>query len=427
MFIRGRVDDLNTILQRVNKFEARGKLDQAIKELEKAIKLNPKDGNYYNRLGDLYIRDNRVEKSIDAYKKGIDAYRNDQFSRNALALCKKILRYDPESIKTYRIIAELLVELDEKSDAIQYFFEYIEKQRAQNNVDEVIRTLECVRGLGLSDTTISKRIGQTYEALGRTDLAEQSRADEEMTNREDKKTSQISSKRPETKVTERDDTKRSTQRTDLDRRVKRFNTTITQLDTAVKDIEAAITRLSKEMRLDEVIVALDTSLTTLSSEQKKAIGFLQKSLHLNLDTLQKTVKSLREGSDKNAKNQETLFKNLDGALAGLGRDQATFAQKIDKNLEKVTTTINATVKGALEEIRRILDTHKGATDEMCRIFSETKDCNMSLLKITEGMNESLTAFATLERLRAKKQRFYFVILIAIVAVICGLLFFSVVR
>lgn len=435
MFIKGNIDDLNTILQRVNKFEEKGKLDQATKELEKAIKLNPNDGNYYNRLGDLYVRDNRVEKSIDAYKKGIDAYRNDQFLRNAIALCKKILRYDPDSITTYRTIAELLVELDEKSDASQYYFEYIEKQRAQSNEDEVIKTLECVRGLGLPDAQVTKRIHQIYEALGRTDPVAQLRTDvKEQTVREDKKTPEISTKNPETKVTERDDKIRSTQKINSDRRVKQFDTTITHLDTAVHDIEAAITRLSKEMRLDEVIAALDTSLATFSSEQKKAIGFLQKSLHLNLDTLQNAVKSLREGSDKNTKELAHLLKNLDKALAGLSKDQAAFSQKMNVNLEKVTATMNATAKESLEEIKSILDTYKKSTDEMCRMFAEAKDCNMSILEITEGMNlteqkmnESLTAFITLERLRAKKQRVYSVVLISIVAVICVLLFVSVVR
>jgi len=435
MFIRGKVDDLSTILQRVNKYEAKGKLEEAIKELDKAIQLNPNDGNYYNRLGDLYIRDNRVKESIDAYKKGIDAYRNDTFSRNAIAVCKKILRYDPDNIETYKTIAELLVELDEKSDAVHYFFEYIEKQRAQNNVDEVIKTLEDVRGLGSPDATLSKRINEVYEALGRDDLTEKFEAEvKEEAAIEEAKTPQMSAQKTETTVADKDEQKPRPQRADFDGRARRFDATVTHLDTAVKDIETAIAELRKAMRLDEVIVALDQSLTTLSSEQKKAIGFLQKSLHLNLDTLQKSVKSLREGSEKNTKDLETLFKNLDKTLAGLSKDQAASAQKMNESLEKVTARINVTTKEALKQIKDILGTYKEATDEMCRMFSEAKDCNFSLLKITEEMNlteqkmnESLTAFITIERFRAKKHKYYSFALIAIVAVICGLLFVSIIR
>lgn len=435
MFIKGKIDDLNTILQRVNKYDEKGKTEEAIKELEKAIQLNPNDGNYYNRLGDLYIRDHKVKESIDAYKKGIDAYRNDSFSRNAIAVCKKILRYDPDSIGTYKTIAELLIELGEKSDAVHYFFEYIEKQRARNNVEEVINTLEHVRGLGSSDATLSKRISDVYEALGRDDLTEKSETEIEAQRvSEEAKTPQMSTQKTETTAVDKDEQRPRPQKAEFDKPAKRFDATVTHLDTAVKDIETAIVELRKAVRLDEVIVALDKSLTTLSSEQKKAIGFLQKSLHLNLDTLQKAIKNLRESSDKNTEGLETLFKNLDRILAGLNKDQATSAQKMSESLEKVTTRINVTTKEALKQIKDILSTYKEATDEMCRMFSETKDCNMSLLKITEEMNlteqkmnESLTAFITIERFRAKKQKYFSIAYIALAALICGLLFVSIIR
>jgi len=430
MFIRGNVDDLNTILQRVNKYEAKGKVEEAIKELEKAIKLNPHDGNYYNRLGDLYVREHKQRESIDAYKKGIDAYRNDQFLRNAIAVCKKVLRYDPDNIGTYKTIAELLVELDEKSEAVHYYFEYIERQRARNNVDEVIKTLGHLRGLGSPDTTVSKRINEVYEALGRDELIEKSESEV----KGEEENPQMSTQKTETIVADRDEQKPRLQQADFDRRAKRFDATVTHLDTAVKDIETAIAELRKAIRLDEVIAALDRSLTTLSSEQKKAIGFLQKSLHLNLDTLQKAVKSLGESSDKNRNDLEALLKNLNSILTGLSKDQAASAQKMGESLEKVTTRINVTTKEALKQIRDILGTYKDATDKMCRMLGETKDCTMSLLKITEEMNlteqkmnESLSAFITIERFRSKKQKYYSFVLIALAALICVLLFFSVIR
>ena len=430
MFIKGKVDDLNIILQRVNKYEEKGKIEEAIKELEKAIKLNPRDGNYYNRLGDLYVREHKQRESVDAYKKGIDAYRNDQFARNAIAVCKKVLRYDPDNIGTYKTIAELLVELDEKSEAVHYFFEYIERQRAQNNVDEVIKTLEHLQGLGSPDTTLSKRINEVYRALGRDGLVEKFEAAVKV----EEQNPQMSTEKTETTIADKAEQKSRLHKVDFDRQAKRFDATVTHLDTTVKDIENAIAELRKATRLDEVVAVLDRSLTTLSSEQKKAIGFLQKSLHLNLDTLQKAVKSLGESSDKNKNDLETLLKNLNSILTGLSKDQAASAQKMSESLEKVTARINVTTKEALKQIRDILGTYKDATDKMCRMLSETKDCNVSLLKTTEEMslteqkmNESLTAFITIERLRTKKQKYYSFVLIALAALICVLLFFSVIR
>ena len=73
MFIIGKDKDLNKILKHAGDLEAKGKIIEAIKELKKAIALNPKDGNLYKRLGDLYMRSKEVKESIDAYKKGIEA------------------------------------------------------------------------------------------------------------------------------------------------------------------------------------------------------------------------------------------------------------------------------------------------------------------------------------------------------------------
>ena len=137
--------NLAKVLKRATEFEERGKTDQAIKEFYKAIKMSPKDGNLYNRLGDLFVRNERVDEALDTYRKGVDAYRKDNFARNALALCKKIMRHDPGNLEIPFTIAELLVELDEKSDAVMYFLTYVEKHLAQkhekeglNGIDDII-------------------------------------------------------------------------------------------------------------------------------------------------------------------------------------------------------------------------------------------------------------------------------------------------
>ncbi len=438
MFIRGKENDLSNTLKRVNEFETKGKINKAISELQKAIKLNPEDGNFYNRLGDLYIRDNQVQAAVEAYKKGVEAYRNNTFSRNAIALSRKILRYDPESTASYLVIAELLVELDEKNDALQYFFEYIEKRRAQKNVDEVLKTLGYIRGLGILNPALIKRINDTYKAIGRDDLVKKFTAqvkEESIINDSvGSETPVTTHKKIETETEKNGQRKGSVHMADFDKEKRRFKDNITQLDTAAKDIERTIAQLRKAMRLDEVIIALDSSLTTLSNEQKKAIALLQKSLSLNLDTLQKSVQNLHKSSDKNIKDLEILLNKLNKALASLSKNQASLAQRMNESLEKVSTSINATTKGALEEIKSILGGYKKATDDMCRMFSETKDCNMSLLKIIEEMNitgqkmnDSLTAFITLHDLKVKKHGRYALIIITITAVISVLLLFSIIR
>lgn len=439
MFVRTKNNDLNKILQQVNDFEAKGKTKQVISGLQEAIKLNPKDGNLYNRLGDFYIRSNRTKEAIFVYRKGVEAYKNDTFSRNAIALCKKILRYDPDNIDIYSTIAELLVELDEKSNALPYLFDYIEKRRAQENIDEVLKTLEYVEKLEIADAKWLERINDTYRAIGRDDLVKK-RTAEEVSGHEDIEEREGSVKPASTQETkqadsiEKDVPPYEEQLAAFDKEEKKLKDNITHLDNSVKNIEQTISQLRNAVRIDEVVSALDTSLNTFSDEQKKAIALLQRSLTNNLDKWQDVITNLHTNSDKKMKDLEGALNNLNKALANLSKNQISLPKKIDESIGKLSDSINSTTKDASQEIKSVLSDYKKATDEMYSMFSEAKDCNMSLVQISEvmkctiqQMNDSLTAFTTTQILKSKKQGRFALIIVALTAAMSILLFFLVIR
>lgn len=438
MVIKGKSDSINKILARASELEANGKINKAIEELQKAIKDNVKDGNLYNRLGDLYVKSNKTKESIDAYKKSVEAFRNDTFYRNALALCKKILRYDPDNIETYLTTAELLVDLDEKSDALIYFFEYIEKQLAENNIEEVLKTLKYVEKQNGLDGKMIKKITETYKTIGKDDLVKKFAAHitkDSVVQKEMKvsKTASSTQKLKKEPVVEKDiGFKNDTIK--FDKEEKRLKDNIAHLDVAVNDIESAISQLRKAIRLDEVIIALDKSLTTLSNEHKKAIALLQKSLSLNLETLQKSIKELGQGSEKNTKSLDTLLNNLNKALEISSKNQASFTRKIDDNFENLSNNFNSTTTNALKEIKSALSDQRKGTDDICRRLEETKDCNVSLLKVSEEtqstlqkINNSIFKFILAEEGKTKKLKYYAIIIISIITAICGLFVFSILK
>ncbi|TET60709.1 MAG: tetratricopeptide repeat protein [Candidatus Stahlbacteria bacterium] len=438
MVIKGKSGSINKILARASELEANGKINKAIEELQKAIKDNVKDGNLYNRLGDLYVKSNKTKESIDAYKKSVEAFRNDTFYRNALALCKKILRYDPDNIETYLTTAELLVDLDEKSDALIYFFEYIEKQLAENNIEEVLKTLKYVEKQNGLDGKMIKKITETYKTIGKDDLVKKFAAQitKDSVVQKEMKVSKIASSTQKLKkepVVEKDiGFKNDTIK--FDKEEKRLKDNIAHLDVAVNDIESAISQLRKAIRLDEVIIALDKSLTTLSNEHKKAIALLQKSLSLNLETLQKSIKELDQGSEKNIKSLDTLLNNLNKALEISSKNQASFTRKIDDNFKNLSNNFNSTTTNALKEIKSALSDQRKGTDDICRRLEETKDCNVSLLKVSEEtkstlqkINNSIFKFILAEEGKTKKLKYYAIIIISIITAICGLFVFSILK
>lgn len=441
MFVIGKGKDVNKILKRAADLVTKGNIAEAIKELRKAITLNPKDGNLYNRLGDLYIKDNNVKESINTYKKGIEAYRKDNYSRNAITLCKKILRHDPNNTESYLVIADLFVELEEKRNALTYLFTYIEKQRAQKDIKGVINTLEKVKKIGVLDKDVVKEINKIYKTIGEDNLAKE--FTESITwKKEDSDKAEVTeiSITPQKSKEERKrlEEKRLDERiAKLDKKEEKLKDNITHLEDTIKGIETALTELREAVRLDEVISVLDKSLVTLSNEHKKAIALLQKSLSLNLDTLQKSVEGLRERSRENVEELKPLFNELNKlnkTLENLRNNQTSIALKMNENLNSVSNSFNSTTENVFKEIKGILSIYQKATDDMCLKLDEAKNYNVSLLEVSEeikigiqGTNDSLTRFFMSQDVREKKQNRFIIIIIAITAAICGLLVFSVLK
>jgi len=430
MIVEKKPEDIKQILKNATELELKGRIKEAIAEIERVVQLNPNDGNLYNRLGDLYIKINKIKDAVEIYRKGIDAFRNDNFYRNALALCKKVMRYDPGNLDVNLMIAKLLVDLDEKSDAMVYLFSYIERQMAAGNKREVMQAMEYMKQLKISDKRATDKMAQIYKSVGEEEAAAKLKRQEEKREAivekevkipEPSKPSFITEEEPAVTI-EYHDLKEDVGV--IEKEEERIKEDIVRLNDAVKEIERVLMELRKAIRLDEIIIALDKSLATLSNEQKTAIGLLQKSLNLNLETLQKSIKELHQSSEKNTHAVELLLNDLNKALTNLNENQEFLTQEIGKNLEKVGGTFDTATKETLTEIKKLVNSYQKATDDMCGKLDETKKSSLSLLKVSEDIktslqssNDSLLRFMMAQESRDKKLWRFIMILIGSIAVV----------
>lgn len=412
--------EIMKIFKNVADFESKGKIREAIQEIQKAIKINPRDGNIYNRLGDLQIKLNRMAEAIDAYKKGIEAYRLDNFYRNALALCKKVLKYDPGNNDIYPIIARILVDLDEKSDALIYLFEYIERQKKNGNQREILQTADYIKTLNVRDPRVSERLNLIFREIGRHDLVEKIEQTKKTEAPVVKKTEPPA---PATKEIELETItvepaeqkkaapKLRDQPQPMDDQKTLIREDLAMLDDSVKTIQLAVTELRKAIRIDEVVVALDKSLAVLSEQQRKAILNLQQSLNLNLDNLLKSVKEMTAGADKTAKNFEHLFSNLSSALASLSKNQAFLAQEITGKLNAVSERFATVTRDGLQEIRTLLNEYQTVSQSMCASLEKTRESSACLnvsfndvRSLMQSTNELLLKNALTQESNHRQQR-----------------------
>ncbi|MCS7182888.1 MAG: tetratricopeptide repeat protein [Thermoanaerobaculum sp.] len=94
------------LIQEAEKLAAKGKLDAAIEQFQKAVKQGSPDGVLLNRLGDLLLKANRVEEAVAAYQQAADVYAQQGFTLKAIAAEKKANRADPQRTDTYERLAD---------------------------------------------------------------------------------------------------------------------------------------------------------------------------------------------------------------------------------------------------------------------------------------------------------------------------------
>jgi tetratricopeptide (TPR) repeat protein len=161
--------ELVDVKRKIAELESKGSIEDAIATLEKAIKEFPKEGSLYNKLGDLYVKVNRQRNALSTYEKGARVFKDETYFPNAIALCKKILRFDKNRTEIYGLLGELHRELDQKGEAANYLLEYADRKRKANDLDTALKTYDTIKELVPNNPRILKTISAIYEQVGQKD------------------------------------------------------------------------------------------------------------------------------------------------------------------------------------------------------------------------------------------------------------------
>ena len=108
---------------------------KAIAEVESGRDSHP-DLAVYNRLGDLYLKTNDNVAAIRAYERAAELYAEQGFFNNAIALCGKILRLNPQRSPIYLRLAALHARKNVVIEAKRNLLEYMGKMHAVGQLDE---------------------------------------------------------------------------------------------------------------------------------------------------------------------------------------------------------------------------------------------------------------------------------------------------
>jgi tetratricopeptide (TPR) repeat protein len=162
---------INKLKDRARLHEQREEWDQAIQLYVQALRMSQEehedvDLGLYNRIGDLYLRLNRPADAVRYYEEAADRYAELGLYNNAIALCNKALRHQPERVDLLRKLSRLSAEQGFLTDARRWCLGYAERMMAQGAVDEAFQALEEFADLS-DEPDIRELLGRQLAAHGR--------------------------------------------------------------------------------------------------------------------------------------------------------------------------------------------------------------------------------------------------------------------
>jgi tetratricopeptide (TPR) repeat protein len=125
-------------LESAQKFILKGQLDRAIKDYEQVVALDPNDIRHRQRLAELLVRVNRKEEAIGEYEAIGKYYADNAYYLKAIAVYKQVQKLDPGNIK----ISYNLATLNEKQGLIGNAL--AEYSRVYSHYDKIGKSAEAL-------------------------------------------------------------------------------------------------------------------------------------------------------------------------------------------------------------------------------------------------------------------------------------------
>ncbi len=95
------------VIQSAERLVRRGRIEAAIDEYRKVLHEEPDDTRTLNRVGDLFLRLDKMGQAIDLFCRAADHFSREGFIVKAIAIYKKVIRVDPTRIEAYEELADL--------------------------------------------------------------------------------------------------------------------------------------------------------------------------------------------------------------------------------------------------------------------------------------------------------------------------------
>jgi tetratricopeptide (TPR) repeat protein len=151
------VDRSATIKKKAQGLVQKGDVNGAIAEYEKLFDSGDKDPYDFIVVADLLAKRGSMQEAVRRYRQAIDEYAKTELYKNAIAVCKKILRISKEDLAIHRTLGDLYAKEGLYGDAQIHFLEFAEGSIRRQDHDAALDVLDEVIKLSADNFDLSEK------------------------------------------------------------------------------------------------------------------------------------------------------------------------------------------------------------------------------------------------------------------------------
>ncbi|MGH0037773.1 MAG: tetratricopeptide repeat protein [Myxococcota bacterium] len=154
------------VLDSARKYVQKGAKQKALKEYERLLKLDPKDGKVRLEIGDAHRRWGQIDEAVTQYLKVADQYKADGFDARAVAVFKQVLNLDSKRYSAHVSLAELYQRMGLDAEAIAALQTAADGYNREGKKREALELLRKMATLDPSNTTSRLKVADLLKQEG---------------------------------------------------------------------------------------------------------------------------------------------------------------------------------------------------------------------------------------------------------------------
>ena len=145
------------IKKKAQQLIAKGQIDAALAEFDRLFESGDKDPYDFILVADLLAKRGSMQEAVRRYRQAVEEYSKGDLFKNAIAVCKRILRISKEDLEIHRTLGVLYAKEGLYGDAIIHYLEYAEGSIRRQDHDAALNVLDEVLKLSPENRELSEK------------------------------------------------------------------------------------------------------------------------------------------------------------------------------------------------------------------------------------------------------------------------------